>query len=312
MKCVKCGKESREKYCERCYLEEKPLIKNYKKISLITCRGCGRHLYRNKWIKDRINDLIKENITFDDKLKIDNIDYDLDNKEINKEIIITVDASYGKQSTQQSLSLPISLVKKQCQDCSKKGQYFEAILQLRGPRDEIFNFIENEVEKEPGVFINEELKVEGGIDFYLTSNKFAQKLGKRLQQIFGGELKINPRLHSRDKHSGKELYRLSVLFRPSEFGRGDIVSFGGKIIRIKGGAKKITGIDIVSDKKVIIKYSKTKPELLKVYEVSVSKTYPHLEIIHPETYQSVKVENAKKTTQEQVKIVIHNHKVYVI
>lgn len=308
MKCVKCGKKSKQTYCEKCYLEEKPLIKSYKKINLIRCAKCERHVYRNTWVKDRIKDLVKESLAFDDKIKIIKLDYELN----RKEIIITLDASYGKQKTQQSLHLPIKFVKKLCQDCSKKGQYFESILQLRQPREDVIIFIENEVEKQTGVFINKKLRVRGGIDFYLTSNKFAKKLGKRLQQGFGGELKVSPKLHSRERHTGKELYRLSVLFRPSEFKKGDIVSFNDKIIEIKGVAKKITGIDIINKKKVIMDYRETKPEVLKVYEASVSKTYPSLEVIHPKTYQSIKIENPRKTTQKKLKIVIHSNKAYVI
>lgn len=305
---MKCGKRSKETYCEKCYLEERPLIKKYKKINLIKCPKCERHVYKNTWVKDRVKDLVKESLVFDDKIKINNIDYELN----KKEIIITLDASYGKQKTQQSFSLPIKLVKRLCQDCSKIGQYFEAILQLRQPREDVIGFIEREVEKQRGVFINKKLKVRGGIDFYLTSNKFAKKLGKILQKSFGGELKISAKLHSRDRHTGKELYRLSVLFRPSEFKKGDIVSFNDRIIKIKGLAKKITGIDIINNKKVIIDYTKTKPKLLKIYEVMVSKTYPNLEIIHPKTYQSIKVENPQKTTQKRLKIVIHKDKAYII
>lgn len=308
MRCIKCGKRSEEIYCEECYLEERPLIKSYKKINFVKCSECGRHLYRNMWVKDRIKDLIKESLIFDSRIEIDGLDYELN----RNEIIVTINASHGKQKIKQSFSLPLNLVNKMCEDCSKKGQYFEAILQLREPREDIIRFIEREVEKQKNVFINEKQKVIGGIDFYLTSNKFAKKLGRKLQQNFGGELKISPRLHSKDKHTGKELYRLSVLFRSLGLRRGDIVSFDNKIIRVKGFAKKITGIDIINNKKVIIDYAKKKPELLEIYEAMVSKTFPSLEVIHPQTYQNVRVENLQKTTQKKLKVVIHNDKIYAI
>lgn len=309
MKCIKCGRKSKDKYCEKCYLDETSLIKNYKKINLTVCQKCGRHHYKNKWFKDKIRELIKDNIVFDDNFNINKIDYELSNKEIK----VTVDASYGKQNIQQDFDLSLKRVKKTCKDCSKKGQYFESILQLRNSSEDVVTFIEKTVEKqEPGVFINKKLKVRGGIDFYLTSNKFARKLGKKLQQNFGGEFKVSPKLHTKDRHSGKELYRLSVLFRPSEFRKEDIISSNDKIIKIKNVANKITGINIVNNKKVIIDYTKAKPKTLKVHEVTVSKTYPSLEVIHPKTFQSIKVENPKKTTQKQLKIVIHNDKAYIV
>jgi nonsense-mediated mRNA decay protein 3 len=92
-------------------------------------------------------------------------------------------------------------------------QYFEAVIQLRNPHKEAVKCIENAVDKRKGVFIAKKSKVKGGIDFYISSQRYARTLGKILKKSFKGELKITRRLYGMDKQKSKQLYRGTVLFR---------------------------------------------------------------------------------------------------
>lgn len=94
-----------------------------------------------------------------------------------------------------------------------KNQYFEAVIQLRPFDKEVIQFIENQIKKRDGVFISKVEKVKTGINLYISSQKFARTLGKRLKKSFKGELKITKTLHTRDKLKSKDLYRGTVLFR---------------------------------------------------------------------------------------------------
>ncbi len=93
--------------------------------------------------------------------------------------------------------------------------YYEAKIQLRPATDEILRFIRNRVDEKDNVFISkvEELK-SGNIDIFLTSQRYAQSIGKGLKKSFGGELKLSRTLHTKNKMSGKRVYRVTVLFRP--------------------------------------------------------------------------------------------------
>ena len=95
-------------------------------------------------------------------------------------------------------------------------QYFEAVLQLRNPNDEAVRCIVNAVKKRKGVFIAKQSKVKGGIDFYISSQRFTRTLGKILKKSFKGDLKVTKRLYGTDRQKSKVLYRGTVLFRIEE------------------------------------------------------------------------------------------------
>ena len=99
---------------------------------------------------------------------------------------------------------------------NKNPQYFEAIIQLRNPNDEIVNFITNQVKKRKGAFIAKTLRVMNGVDFYISDQRFARALGNRMKKSFKGELKTSRKLFSRNRQTSKDEYRVTVCFRMLE------------------------------------------------------------------------------------------------
>mgnify|MGYP001574226577 CR=1 FL=1 len=77
--------------------------------------------------------------------------------------------------------------------------YYEGILQLRNPNKEAIEFIKSQIKKKEGVFISTEKKVNNGIDFYITSQRYLQTLGKELKKHFSGELKVSSRIHTKNR-----------------------------------------------------------------------------------------------------------------
>ena len=95
-----------------------------------------------------------------------------------------------------------------------RSDYFEAIVQLRPFNDEVFRFIQNQIKKRNDVEITRVEKLKTGIDIYITSQRYARSLGKKLKDTFNkGELKISYKLHTRDRQTSKEKFRATVLFR---------------------------------------------------------------------------------------------------
>lgn len=133
-------------------------------------------------------------------------------------------------------------------------QYYEGILQLRNPNKEVVDFIEKEVEKKENVFITKKEKVRNGIDFYITSQKYLQNLGKKLQNCFGGELKVSSKLFSRDRQTSKGVYRVNVLFRLPGFKKGDIIELRGDKIKVINIGKKVFAKNLKTGKKVSISF----------------------------------------------------------
>ncbi|MFH1455824.1 MAG: NMD3-related protein [archaeon] len=92
------------------------------------------------------------------------------------------------------------------------NNYWEAVIQLRPFDDEVFRFIQNQVKKRKSVFISRIFEVKGGVDIYLSSQRYARSIAAKLKK-FKGEVKVTHTLHTRDNMKSKDLYRATVLFR---------------------------------------------------------------------------------------------------
>ncbi len=92
--------------------------------------------------------------------------------------------------------------------------YFEGILQLRNPNKEVISYIENQFRKNPKEWIANVVGLKsGGFDFYVSSNRFLRKLGRKLKKAFKGEIKHSKKLHSTNRQTSRKVYRGTVLFR---------------------------------------------------------------------------------------------------
>jgi len=96
------------------------------------------------------------------------------------------------------------------------ADYFQAIIQLRPADENLMRFVEKRIEKDKNVWISKKIKLKTGVDYYISSNKFARILGKKMKKSFHGILKESRKLHSRDKNTSKNLYRVTVCFRLEE------------------------------------------------------------------------------------------------
>lgn len=133
--------------------------------------------------------------------------------------------------------------------------YFEGILQLRNPDKDIIDFVFNQVNKEEKVFITKQKNVINGVDLYFTSQRYLQVLGKKLKQNFCGELKVSKKLHTRHKQTGRELYRVNVMFRRVSSKAGSIIEYKGNKVKILKLGKKISARYLNNGKKLTLNYT---------------------------------------------------------
>lgn len=136
----------------------------------------------------------------------------------------------------------------------KHSQYFEGILQLRNTDKEVLYFVLNIVEKRDGVSVSKTERVVNGFDLYFTSQKFLQQIGKKLKGNFNGELKTSVKLFTRNRITGKEVYRVNVLFRQHNIKKGDIVLYKGEKVQIVGIGKKILAKNTKTGKKLTLNF----------------------------------------------------------
>ena len=93
------------------------------------------------------------------------------------------------------------------------NNYFEAILQIRPFNKEVLDYVVKQVEKNDQLLIAKIEELKEGVDFYMSSQRQTISLGKKLKRVFNGEIKITRKLHTLNKQTSKNVYRVTVLFR---------------------------------------------------------------------------------------------------
>lgn len=226
-------------------------LKKSEKYAVKICSNCFKHEYKGKMVPtttvdDAVYDMI--GLRFKNAKKVELfIPEHKQNPGINVEAEAIVD----------DMIVPILISYTICANCSKLlGQAYNGLLQLRNPSKEILAFVQYELKKatEKNVHCIKEEDVTNGRDYQITDAKYAQHLGRMLQNAFGGELVITAKLVSRSKETSKDLYRTTVLFRYPKFRKGDVVSYKGRDVRIINFSKKVYVIDLKSNKKEQVSY----------------------------------------------------------
>ncbi len=334
--CTKCGKKEifLDGLCKECYLNKNPLLVSFKPVKILVCFFCRRYFSKGKWIgfrkiEDVVKDIVQKRLVFNDDAQINSFKIkpvipkykEGPNVKVNIETEITVFGTYpGKKTVlEEKYALPVKVIFILCPRCSRhKSGYFEGILQLRNVDEEVIDYAINEAKKQnqKGIFITKKLKVRNGFDIYLTKRGYIHELARELLNKFGGETKASKKLFSRDKQRSRDIYRINVLFRQSKFRKGNILNINGELFKIKNIDRNLTVINIKTGKKTSImpKYLKVKAAE-EVKETIVSLIFPHVEVLHPETFQSVNPENVKNNkfkVNQKVKVVVSDGKVWLV
>ncbi len=137
----------------------------------------------------------------------------------------------------------------------KHPEYYEAILQLRNVNDLVVHFVKMQIKKE-NIYLSKIKAVVNGFDFYLADYNFTRALSKKLQQQFNGHTLITASLVGRKKD--KDIHRFTVLFRGTDFKKGDKVEYNGENYVIRGVGKEIQLQPIDPGKKVNVKWKDSK------------------------------------------------------
>lgn len=96
-----------------------------------------------------------------------------------------------------------------CKDSTR----YQAKIQLRPKNKEILKFIRAQIKKRKDVFIAKEEFLKEGVDIYITDQRFARSLGKKIKDNFKGDLKITRTLKTRNRQTSKDVYRATICFR---------------------------------------------------------------------------------------------------
>ena len=115
-----------------------------------------------------------------------------------------------------------------CPVCTKKlGNYYEAILQLRGEKGErldfILNFLVEMLEDAPSkdIFLTKMERMKEGYDLFVSEKQYARTIARKAIERFGGTFKETS--HLVGMKNGSELYRITVSVRIPNFQKSDVL-----------------------------------------------------------------------------------------
>ncbi len=327
--CPKCGKKDiKGDLCASCTAANLPK-KKLQEMQMDMCTHCRKYKRKNVWtgfkgLRMPIIKLVQDRLGKDHR----------DNYKISPQNLDELKEHYkaGRPGSKLTIkvvlcldemceSLPVTINFTACNQCCRRGtKYFEGILQLRQPTDTVKEFIKKHLKQseEKGNMLTNEKKVIGGIDYYLTSNRFTNTLGILLQKKFGGILKTSAHTYSRNKLTSKTMYRLSVFFEPLPIDLDEVFLFEDRLLKLTRKGKQVVCFDFVRNKTVTLPSKKImEAEKVKKLKTRVIKVYPTLEVMHPETYQPLELANGKRLKKlpkkgEKVKIVIHKDKAWFV
>ena len=125
---------------------------------------------------------------------------------------------------------------------------------MRNPTEELLDFLAKEIKEKGNVFVAKTKKVGDGIDLYISSQRYLRTLGNKLQERFPGQPEVSSSLHTRNRQTSRDVYRVNVLFRMPSFRKGDIITYKGDRIQIIGMSKKVLAKDLKTGKKLTLSY----------------------------------------------------------
>jgi len=136
----------------------------------------------------------------------------------------------------------------------KHKDYFEGTLQLRGVYAEVVEFAIHEIEKKEDGNVAKIEELDNGVDIYMAPQKFLRSLGTKLQQHFGGQVIVSKKLHTKNRLTSKEVYRVNMLFRMPKFKKGSIIEYKGEKVKITAMHKKVNVKNVKTGKKLVLNF----------------------------------------------------------
>ncbi|MBR9690124.1 hypothetical protein GOV08_00380 [Candidatus Woesearchaeota archaeon] len=210
--CPGCGKAISEtqEFCKGCRPKEEI---SFKDIYFQYCSNCGTYFHKNKWIKTKdLESAIINSVNDSVKQKVDKVTPNIPDVTIAPGVNVDFTATVLTDAV--DYEIPGRVLVTLCPKCAKQSaSYFEGILQIRNPKEDVIDYVKERIDSDDSIHISKTEVVKGGVDFYVSSNKFLRKLGKEIKKRFDGELKESPQLFSRNRQTSKDIYRLNVLFR---------------------------------------------------------------------------------------------------
>ena len=313
--CPRCGNpETIGTFCTDCLRALHPLVKEIKPAKVTFCSHCGAAKIAGVWkaipTSDAVAKACQPSLVFAADAEITQIETaDPDPELVIKPgvhkttsvlAVVTGHQEDASEDYEEEYDIPLHYDVTYCPRCAKEGtRYYEGILQVRNETPAISADIHDYLRKHApkGLRLAKHIPIGTGADYYLSDHRAIGHLAKRLHGQFGGELKINAQHFSEDAQAGKILYRVNAFLEVPEYGKGDVILRQGKYLYILGVNKKVKAEELETGTEMTFPYVRGETERLPVRNTQVTVVDP-VEVLHPETYESVVPTNSKYAPAE--------------
>ncbi len=293
--CPICGDPAVDTFCKEHLQEKEPLLLPHKPVQLTLCSTCDSFLYRGRWSPLTLFDtFIHKQLVYNPRAVIETVEFPMPifeekPKEFTLPLLVIGSVSSAVASYEEEYEIEIPIHLEQCSKCKQAtGGYFEGILQIRNPREEVIAFVEEWVSRHPDMRISRKKEISTGIDFEVTNQQMLVTLGHELHRRFGGLIQKNAKLHTYDHQKSKKVYRLTVLVRLPLFWVGSILETRKRLVRVTKMGSTLHVFDIRRRKgSALVCPFDDEVEELTPQEVVISSNQPNMNILDPQTYQEV-------------------------
>lgn len=269
--CVECGAEDvplTDGVCRDCRLGDRPLLVVDEEVVQVTvCKRCGAEKRGDSWRSRadgaeaadraamgavRVHEAVDEpSFTLAvDQAAPKVLDYEL-----------TMQGMLWGDPIQDVVEVRVEILPGICRNCSRKeGGYFEAIVQIRPPRDRtdhdhVDDAVEQALDKlaamrEGGreqAFVTKTVEIHGGWDLYVGDRQAARQVAKELSQDYGAE--VGEAHEQIGEEDGQPVMRTSISVRLPEYAVGDFVERDGELWRVEGFTRRLVSLARVPDGK---------------------------------------------------------------
>ncbi len=340
MFCVECGKEEKifkEGVCINCYIKIHTFTKGPLIVEIPECSHCGSYKFKNNWTNEFFSDVIlrviKNNFQISNELKKVNIETDCIETKNGKECKVIINGFINSHEVSEEHNLFVRLKKNVCDVCSKQfGGYHEAILQIRADaRDltkeeliEIKNNVENIIEDlklkgNRALFISDIAEEHSRLDFYLSERGAGLAIAKKIQDIYGGEIKQSSK--NIGMKDSKQVYRMTYLLRLPSYKKDDFVKFKDSFFQIISiHRKKVQMLNLSNweeisfDIKHLKKAMKIGGKELIKKAIVVSQTKEDVQIMDEKTYKIKIVKKPKELIikEKTLNVVKLNDNIFIV
>lgn len=327
-------------FCPKCLRELHPLLSKVKDAHIDFCVLSGDVRLQTAWermsVEEAIEKAVKKALVPGAEVTILNVEVGqaqstVTGGEQSQEVIfdflkkpgidrvvdvpVTVTGSVeGAGEYSEEYLIPLHIKTTVSKKYSKIGsQYFEGTLQLRNEEPRHVVALKKHFSRFPDLAINKTIDVSTGHDYQITDKQRMRQIALKLQQQFGGLMKENARLVTRDKQKSKDVYRLTILLEFPPYHVGDVLTDGKRVLELRSFGKKLQFRNVLTGKKVELLYEKDLLEPVEVFDAKISQAHPELAILHPETFQQVPVRAREElAVDSEVRVVQHKNAWYVI